>query len=144
LKIFGSFEFESKSLECIFENDYASLPIQLFNLAQKPWQPNLISLWEFPRQPKPLRPLWPKSAHPGVFSHLRTPEPPLPLRSTLSCAALPHPDGAEPKWRPTPFISPSSNGHPLASSSVTGTLMKHHRLPLDHPSPLPSAASPAL
>jgi hypothetical protein len=53
----------------------------------------------------------------------------------------PHPVGVELNRRPTPFISPSSNGRPLASSPITGTLMKHRR-PFPSPHRLPSPPSP--
>jgi hypothetical protein len=66
-------------------------------------------------------------------------EPPLPVLPPS--ITLPHPVGVEPNRRPTPFISPSSNGWPLASSPVTGTLMKRHR-PFPSPHRLPSPPSP--
>jgi hypothetical protein len=87
----------------------------------------------------------PSSAHRG---RLPPPtEPPLPglppLRAPPS-VALRHPVRVEPNRGPSPFISPSSNGHPLASTPITGTSMKHrqsfpspHRLP-SPPSPLRS------
>jgi hypothetical protein len=86
---------------------------------------------------RPFGPAWPTR---GCLPHPT--EPPLlglPPLHTPPSIALRHPVGVEPNRRPTPFISPSSNGHPLASSPVTGTLMKHRWLfPLPHrlPSPL--------
>jgi hypothetical protein len=84
-------------------------------------------------------PAWPTRGHLPPLT-----EPPLPglpsLRAPSSIALL-HPVGVEPNRRPTPFISPSSNGHPLASSPITGTLMKHHR-PFPSPHRLPSPPSP--
>jgi hypothetical protein len=67
--------------------------------------------------------------------------PGLPLPRAPPSIALPHPVGVEPNQRPTPFISLSSNGRPLASSPVTGTLMKQCRT---FPSPhhIPSPPSP--
>jgi hypothetical protein len=84
----------------------------------------------------------PSSAHQG---HLPPPtEPPLPrlppLRAPPS-VALSHPVGVELNRRPTPFISSSSNDCPLASTPVTGTLMKRHR-PFPSPHRLPSPPSP--
>jgi hypothetical protein len=65
-------------------------------------------------------------------------EPPLCVPPSIT---LLHPVGVEPNRHPTPFIFPSSNGRPLASSPITGTLMKHRR---SFPSPhhLPSPLSP--
>jgi hypothetical protein len=54
---------------------------------------------------------------------------------------LPHPVGVELNRRPTPFISPSSNGRPLASSLIIGTLMKRRR-PFPSPHRFPSPLSP--
>jgi hypothetical protein len=65
----------------------------------------------------------------------------LPLLRALPSITLPHPIGVEPNRRPTPFISPSSNGHPLASSPITVTLMKRCR-PFPSPHRLPSPLSP--
>jgi hypothetical protein len=62
-----------------------------------------------------------------------------PLHTPTSIA-LPHPVGVEPNQRPTPFIPPSSNGRPIASSPVTGTLMKRRR-PFPSPHRLPSPPS---
>jgi hypothetical protein len=63
-----------------------------------------------------------------------------PLRAPPS-VALPRPVGVEPNQRPTPFISPSSNGHHVTSTPVTGTSMKHRR-PFPSPHRLPSPPSP--
>jgi hypothetical protein len=88
---------------------------------------------------RPFSPAWP------TRGRLPPPiEPPLPGLLPLRAApsiTLPHPVGVESNRRPAPFISPSSNGSPLASSPVTGTLMKRRRL---FPSPhrLPSPPSP--
>jgi hypothetical protein len=68
-------------------------------------------------------------AHPGSSS------------SSDRAAALLHPVGVELKRRPTPFISPSSNGRPLTSSPITGTLMKRRR-PFPSLHRLPSPLSP--
>jgi hypothetical protein len=80
---------------------------------------------------RPFGPAWP------TRGFLPPPtEPPLPAPPSI---ALPHPVGVELNRRPTPFISPSSNGHPLPSSLATGTLMKRRRsFPSSHhlPSPL--------
>jgi hypothetical protein len=137
LKIFEYFEFESKSLEYIFENNYASLPIQFFNLAQKFWQPNLIFLWKLPCQPKPLRPLVPSSGHPGPFlppwtlgTAFASPDAPPPRAPP--CAALRHVREAEPKHRSRRLHFPSSidhhvDSHPFASMLKTIDVILHHR-----------------
>jgi hypothetical protein len=78
----------------------------------------------------------PSSAHRG---RLPPPSEP-PLRAPPS-VALPRPVGVEPNRRPTPFISPSSNGRPLTSTSVTDMSMKHRRAFLS-PHRLPSPPSP--
>jgi hypothetical protein len=65
-------------------------------------------------------------------------EPPLCAPPSV---ALPHPVGVEPNRRPTPFISPSSNGCPLTSTPITDTSMKH-RWPFPSPHRLPSRSSP--
>jgi hypothetical protein len=94
----------------------------------------------------PCRPEYPavrpSSAHRG---RLQPPtEPPLPGLPPLCVppsVALPHPVGVEPNRRPTPFISPSSNGCPIASTPVAGTSMKRRR-PFPSPHRLPSPPSP--
>jgi hypothetical protein len=108
-----------------------------------PWRPFFFSFsWNFSlpaRVIRPFGPAWPTRGLLPPPTELPLPGLP-PLRAPPS-VALPHPVGVEPNWRPTPLISPSANGRPLASSPITGTLMKRHRL---FPSPhrLPSPSSP--
>jgi hypothetical protein len=94
----------------------------------------------------PCRPEYPtvrpSSAHRGCLPPpTEPPLPGLPPFHAPPSVALLHPVGVEPNRRPTPFISPSSNGRPLASTPITGMSMKH-RQPFPSPHCLRSPPSP--
>jgi hypothetical protein len=89
-----------------------------------------------------IRPFSPARPTRGRLPPLTEPLlPGLPPLHASPSVTLRHPIGVEPNRRPTPFISPSSNGRPLASTPVTGMSMKRRR---SFPSPhcLPSPPSP--
>jgi hypothetical protein len=102
--------------------------LSLFSL-EIPTPAHPYFLWKFQRQPSRSSA---SMAHSGPFGPSRGRLPPparaaatarpagLPPLHTPPSVAHPHPVGVESNRRPLPFISPSSNGRPLASTPVTG------------------------